>query len=141
MLLEDDDLTAEFILERLVSEFGDETKVRLLRTENEFCEVFDELCSAPPDAFIFDVRVRWTSPRPDLPPQPPDKSDSTIAGWRCYKAVKEKNPKSLCILFTVLEHADLKARFADEVVGVAHVAKSQGLDVLAQRLHAMLGKQ
>ncbi|MFM9961268.1 MAG: hypothetical protein ACKV2Q_08580 [Planctomycetaceae bacterium] len=138
VLLEDDDLTADHIEEGLLDTFGANTIVRILRFESEFWDAFDDHCAAQPDAYIFDVRVRWTTLGPKFSPQPNDKRDFTIAGWRCYQAVKAKNPNLHCVLFTVLDDADLRVRIGDHFIGVAHVTKSQGLDELVAELRKIL---
>lgn len=138
VVLEDDDLFADWIEYELSNEFGDRTKVTSIQTESEFWESIEEYSATPPDAFILDVRVRWTYPGSNASQPEVAKQDPRVAGIRCHDALKTRLPKTPCILFTVLDTDDLKKKVGNRVANFLHVSKTEGMQEVIKLLHRHL---
>lgn len=144
VILEDDDLFADWIESTLKEEFGDHTEIIQLPTEVEFWDSVDKLVASPPDVFILDVRVRWTHPGSNARNPGATQEDPLIAGIRCYEELRARLPSVPSILFTVLDAEDLRAKFADQparlknLENVRHVTKTEGMSSVITMIKRLL---
>lgn len=139
VLMEDDDLFSDWICEGLREEFGEEIQIDDIATEGEMWDKFDRLTQPPADAYILDIRVRWTHAGSKIGAPPPDKDDLRVAGLRCGAAIKERCPGTPVILFSVLERTDIEQLIGvEKAKNVAHIPKSDGMEALVRELRRQL---
>ena len=142
VLMEDDDLFSEGIREALRDEFGDKIQVEEIATEGEMWSRIEELTQPPADAYILDIRVRWTHAGSQVGAPPPEKNDMRVAGLRCSAAIRERCPGTPVILFSVLERTDIdQLTNVQEVKLVSHIPKSDGMEALVREDKRQLKSQ
>ena len=142
VLLEDDPSQSEWIVAELEREFPG-IHVEVVETEEAFRARLPEFAMHPPNRFLLDVMVRWTNPSPDITPPPEDVQlgKAFRAGIRCRRLLAN-NPQLKdvrSILYTILNHSDLKAdieQLKEESIEVIHVPKDADPKDLFQKIRA-----
>ena len=88
-------------------------EISRIETESEFLEKMKNLQSgtaSPPDLFILDLMVKWTTPSTLTPrPEHMQDADSRRAGMRCAKLLKtcaQTRDKPM-IIYTILQRTDV----------------------------------
>jgi CheY-like chemotaxis protein len=88
VLVEDSYLQVNLMIESLQQAFVHaQVEVEVVKTELGFHERFEEFQRHPPDVFIIDVMLRWTTPSPGLTMPPADVTggSTTPPGFRCQE--------------------------------------------------------
>src|SRR3954452_20036205 len=88
VLVEDDYLQVDLMIKSLRQAFGDtQVEVEVIKTELSFRERLEEIQRYPPNVFIIDVMLRWTSPSPGLKMAPAEVAGGfeTPPGFRCQE--------------------------------------------------------
>jgi len=104
LLVEDDAKQAELIEKALQEAFPD-VEVRHYSTESQFRESLPRLVEHPPALIVMDVMLRWCDAGPDMPLQPRECEDFSMAGVRCCRLLKS-NPKTRNVPVVVLTVLD-----------------------------------
>jgi len=141
LIVEDDYLQADWIRANLEQAFSNlETGIDIdqIGTELEFRARLADIPKEPPDVIIMDVMLRWTDPSPDmqLPPDDVQEKGFYRAGLRCARLLaKDKRTSDIpVILYTVLEHIDLKGDLQGLPERVIYLLKKSDPTELIQRI-------
>jgi len=114
ILAEDDFRHAQRLQTKLQREFPS-GRIERIKSEHEFGTSLDKFALDPPDVVVMDVMLRWAISSPDMPPCPNDvKRDGYHrAGFRCIDSLAKRDAtkKIPCVIYTVLERADLDSKF------------------------------
>jgi CheY-like chemotaxis protein len=89
VLVEDDyqdRVKAESSLRKTIPEL----EVQCIDTESAFRNWLSQLDGPLPDLVVFDVRLPWTRPSPDMEPAPADYEGAENAGLRCYELLRNR---------------------------------------------------
>ena len=140
VLVEDDYLQSDWMCQKLQQTIPDAYLDRV-STESEFRLRFDEIADRGPDIVVLDVMLRWSDPGPRFVPPPDDveKEGFYRAGLRCERmlAADERTARIPVILYTVLEHADLKEELSALPEHVQYLSKHSDLAPLQQKIREL----
>lgn len=137
VLLEDDPLQSQWIKAELTREFENATVV-VLETEEAFIAALPSILSEKPFVLL-DVMVRWTNPKPQMPPPPLDVQEGGPfrAGLRCLRRLRRGGDDVKALLYTILERTDLQSeirKLQDEGIEVIHVRKESSVAKLVEEI-------
>ena len=138
LLVEDDSKQAELITKALVAQHP-QIEVRREATESGFRRLVPQLRDDCPGLIILDVMLRWCDVGPEMPDQPAECEDFSLAGIRCFELLKaDPRLANIPVMFlTVLErngiglppgcsHALKTADFKDLLAFVkSHIQRTQ----------------
>lgn len=137
LLLEDQPLEQRSIADSLERAFPS-VVLECLRTEYEFRSRLEAITKDPPDIFIVDMMLPWTSVSEDMamPPEEVKTEGYYRAGLRCQRllATQEQTKDKTVIFYTVLERHDLDLE--DRPPNVFHLRKESDHSALIQLIRA-----
>ncbi len=137
LLLEDQPLEAESITASLERAFSGVVLDRV-RTELEFRSRLDAITKDPPDIFIVDMMLPWTSVSEHMAEPPAEVMEGGYhrAGLRCQRllAQQEETKDKTVIFYTVLERHDLDLK--DRSANVFHLRKESDHSALIRLIRA-----
>jgi CheY-like chemotaxis protein len=141
VLVEDDDMQATWVRERLSDEpWLNDPRWLWIETEYEFRQKLPGLGADPPDLIIMDVMLNWAVATPDMADPPDDVNEGGYvrAGLRCERMLAEFPPTRNIpvILFTILEHHNLKDELPDR--DIYFVSKDSTLAALKSEVRKRL---
>jgi len=143
VLVEDDYLQSDWMCQKLQQAIP-EVYLDCVSTESEFRLRFNEIADGEPDVVVLDVMLRWSDPGPQFIPPPDDveKEGFYRAGLRCERmlADDERTTRTPVILYTVLEHADLKEELSTLPEHVQYLSKHSDLFPLEQKIRQLARK-
>lgn len=89
VLVEDDYSQSKWITAKIAEAFP-ESETTLLETELEFEESVSGLVLRPPNIFILDVVLKWTTPSVEMKPRPEQvrTEGRRRAGFRCFERIQ-----------------------------------------------------
>lgn len=120
-----EDSASSALEEELRSAFAG-IQVEIFTCESDFHDALRAIVANPPDLFIIDMLLRWTTPRPQMPPRPPH-ATRYRAGVRCVQALLASPAKEVpVIIHSVLERAEI-AEMTTFPTSVSYVQKGNGV--------------
>lgn len=144
MLVEDDYLQSDWMCTTLKHVIPD-AQLECVSTESEFRLRFDEIADREPDVVVLDVMLRWSDPGPEFvqPPDDVEKEGFYRAGLRCQRmlAADQRTARIPVILYTVLEHADLKKELSALPEHVQYLSKHSDLGPLQQKIRELVARE
>lgn len=147
VVLEDDADQSEWLLEQLKLEFP-KVEIELKKSELAFSEAIENFKQSPPDLFILDVMVRWTTPSKDQVPPPADveRDHYYRAGIRCLKRLYDAGINTPTILYTILEKDDFSQEWStvqetEEYKEIVYIRKDTDLGSLVAHVRRLLQRQ
>ena len=107
-VVEDDPFQAEWIVELLQKEVGDQVEVKLITTHYGFESSFDTIATDQPAAIILDVMLQWTDT--DVAREPAKLDSYRRAGLDCCNRLAKdpRTRKVRVLLYSVLDRNDVR---------------------------------
>lgn len=141
-IVEDDYLQSGWIFENVQQAFP-RAEVIKINTEHEFVTRLDEIAKHPSETLIImDAMLRWTDPAPVIPPAPENVRQEGFyrSGLRCIALLnrREETKDIPVILYTVLEHEDLKDELRDLPPNVSHLVKESDSQPIIDEIRRIL---
>lgn len=141
VLVEDNRREAEE-LERELAE-GFRCNVSTIRTELEFCDRLDELQRNPPDLFIIDVILRWTTPGPGFRAEPDEvrKGGREMGGFRCVERLQDRlSTRGIpIVLYSHFQRFNFEKELQGMPKTVAYAEKRSDPRLLFQTIRTLVG--
>jgi CheY-like chemotaxis protein len=142
ILVEDDYLQVELMIKSLRQAFVEaQVEVEVIKTELGFREQFEEIQRQPPDAFIIDVMLRWTSPSPGLKMAPPEVTGQTPPGFRCQEllATNDATRDVPVLLYSAFHSSNWESKVRALPPHVSYLSKDD-LDPLLDTIRKFTGR-
>lgn len=128
ILVVEDDSHIAFLIKESLQDALYAARIRLVRTEFEFCRLLPAIRAMPPDIVILDMMIRWTDPSPNMetPPEDVMKDGHFRAGLRCFRRLQQaaETEKTPVIFYSVLERPDVQAELRALPPHVLYLSKS-----------------
>ena len=140
ILVEDNWREAEAVEKDLAAALRCNTST--IRTELEFVDRLEEIEKNPPDLFVLDVSLRWTTPGPDFRPEPDEvrAGGRGRAGFRCAQRLQQRlATRGLpIVLYSHFSRFQFEDELKDLPRSVIYVKKTSDPEALVQAIRGLL---
>lgn len=141
VVLEDDEIWAGILQDALESEFSS-VELRVVSSEQEFRDQFNDLAEIPPDLVFVDVMLRWSpvgGPHGDVPEEVM-KEGHYRGGIRCLRILRgdERTRAVPVIVHSVLTHRDVKELDEFASPSLLNLPKGEPIDDILRAVRSLV---